>query len=99
MYCKSVNDEISIPKELADVFESLAAAIYLDSDQDLMTVWDVYSNLAKPFLGNFVITNIHDLIILKTVKILTSKPLLVFLSLDKVLNDDSITSRELQDED
>lgn len=65
MYSKSVNDEIKIPKELADVFESLAAAIYFDSDQNLLAVWDVYSNLAKPFLGNLVITNIHNFIIFR----------------------------------
>lgn len=39
---------IDPPKALGDIFESIAGAIYLDSDNSLATVWKVYSK----FFGN-----------------------------------------------
>ena len=43
--------ELEAPKFLADVFESVAGAIYLDSDCSLETVWRVYYKMLKPYLG------------------------------------------------
>ncbi|RDD44708.1 Endoribonuclease dcr-1, partial [Trichoplax sp. H2] len=57
IFSKSIDDDFSIPKELADVFESLAAAIYFDSGQNLSTVWNIYSNLLKPFLDKLLKDN------------------------------------------
>lgn len=45
--------EIEPPKFLADIFESVAGAIYLDSDCSLSTVWNVYYKYFEPYLGNY----------------------------------------------
>lgn len=42
------DSEIEIPKPLADMFESVAGAIYVDSGMSLETVWDVYYPMMKP---------------------------------------------------
>jgi hypothetical protein len=39
------------PKTLGDVFESVAGAIFLDSDFSLDAVWRVYYNLMKNQIG------------------------------------------------
>ena len=39
------------PKFLADIFESVAGAIYLDSDRSLDAVWKAYYPIMKPYLG------------------------------------------------
>lgn len=43
--------ELEIPKALGDIFESVAGAIYLDSGMSLDTVWRVYYNMMKPYIG------------------------------------------------
>lgn len=44
-------EEIEVPKALGDVFESIAGAIYLDSNYSLDTVWRVYFPLMQMELG------------------------------------------------
>lgn len=39
------------PKFLADLFESIAGAIYLDSDCSLEAVWKVYYPILYPYFG------------------------------------------------
>jgi endoribonuclease Dicer len=43
--------ELEIPKALGDIFESVAGAIYLDSDMSLDAVWRVYYRMMKPHIG------------------------------------------------
>lgn len=43
---------VQVPKDLADVFESVAAAIYIDSTQ-LNFVWKSYFTLFKDVLGKY----------------------------------------------
>ncbi|XP_067939419.1 endoribonuclease Dicer-like [Watersipora subatra] len=40
-------EEVEIPKVLGDVFESVAGAIYIDSDMSLDTLWKVYFPLMR----------------------------------------------------
>ena len=44
---------LTLCQVLADVFESLMAAVYLDSGQDLATVWRVYNRLC-PHLDSLI---------------------------------------------
>ena len=44
-------EDIEIPKALGDIFESVAGAIYLDSNMSLDTVWRVYHRMMKPLIG------------------------------------------------
>nr|CAD7399819.1 unnamed protein product [Timema poppensis] len=44
-------EAIEVPKVLGDVFESIAGAIYLDSNKSLSTVWDIYYHLMKKEIG------------------------------------------------
>ena len=37
------SEDIEVPKVLGDIYESVAGAIYLDSNMDLATVWKVRS--------------------------------------------------------
>lgn len=46
-------EELEVPKYLGDVFESVAGAIYLDSNRSLDTVWRVYYGLMKPYIEKF----------------------------------------------
>lgn len=46
-------EELEVPKYLGDIFESVAGAIYLDSDRSLDTVWRVYYGLMKPYIEKF----------------------------------------------
>lgn len=45
--------DVEVPKALGDVFESIAGAIYLDSEMSLDTVWRVYSKMMKPEIEQF----------------------------------------------
>ncbi|KAJ8664854.1 hypothetical protein QAD02_006516 [Eretmocerus hayati] len=40
-------EDVEVPKALGDVFESLAGAIYLDSDMSLDAVWRVYHRIMQ----------------------------------------------------
>lgn len=44
-------EEVEVPKALGDIFESVAGAIFLDSDMSLDTVWRVYYAMMKPEIG------------------------------------------------
>ena len=39
------------PKVLGDIFESVAGAVFLDSDMDLAKTWGVYYRMMKPYIG------------------------------------------------
>ena len=41
------SEDIEVPKVLGDIYESVAGAIYLDSNMDLATVWRVYHPMLK----------------------------------------------------
>lgn len=43
--------EFEPPKFLADIFESVAGAIYLDSNLSLAAVWNCYYKIFEPYLG------------------------------------------------
>lgn len=42
------SEDVEVPKALGDVFESVAGAIYLDSNMSLDAVWRVYFSMMKP---------------------------------------------------
>ena len=42
---------VEVPKVLSDIFESVAGAIFLDSDMSLDAVWKVFYPLLRPELG------------------------------------------------
>nr|BAX36482.1 Dicer3 [Planococcus kraunhiae] len=46
-------EEMVVPKVLGDMFESLAGAIYLDSENDLQTVWRIYYNIMRGEIEKF----------------------------------------------
>lgn len=46
-------EELEVPKCLGDIFESVAGAIFLDSDKSFDTVWKVYYGLMKPYIDKF----------------------------------------------
>ncbi|XP_068155954.1 LOW QUALITY PROTEIN: endoribonuclease Dcr-1 [Drosophila tropicalis] len=46
-------EDVEVPKALGDVFESIAGAIFLDSNMSLDVVWHVYSNMMKPEIEQF----------------------------------------------
>jgi len=48
-----IAEEIEVPKVLGDIFESLAAAIFIDSQFNLNIVWQIYYNFMKNEIGNF----------------------------------------------
>lgn len=41
----SIAEEVDVPKALGDIFESLAGAIFLDSQYNLTIVWNIYFNI------------------------------------------------------
>ena len=45
-----VDEKVVLPKVLGDVFESVAAAIFIDSGGDLKEVWRVYYPMMREFL-------------------------------------------------
>lgn len=46
-------EETEVPKCLGDIFESVAGAIFLDSNKSFNTVWKVYYRMLKPFIEKF----------------------------------------------
>ncbi|CAI9730629.1 endoribonuclease Dicer-like [Octopus vulgaris] len=46
--------EMEIPKALGDIFESVAGAIYLDSNRSLDVVWKVYYRIMKPQIEKYL---------------------------------------------
>ncbi|KAH8295141.1 hypothetical protein KR018_007712 [Drosophila ironensis] len=46
-------EDVEVPKALGDVFESIAGAIFLDSNMSLDVVWKVYSNMMSPEIEQF----------------------------------------------
>ncbi|CAG7831733.1 unnamed protein product [Allacma fusca] len=50
--CEEAED-IEVPKALGDVFESVAGAIFLDSDMSLDAVWTVYYRIMKNEIEQF----------------------------------------------
>ncbi|XP_011502153.1 PREDICTED: endoribonuclease Dcr-1 isoform X2 [Ceratosolen solmsi marchali] len=46
-------EDVEVPKALGDVFESLAGAIYLDSNMSLDAVWTVYFKIMKSEIEQF----------------------------------------------
>uniref|UniRef100_A0A182QJ55 ribonuclease III n=1 Tax=Anopheles farauti TaxID=69004 RepID=A0A182QJ55_9DIPT len=46
-------EDVEVPKALGDVFESIAGAIFLDSDMSLDTVWKVYRTMMGPEIEKF----------------------------------------------
>ncbi|XP_017114515.1 endoribonuclease Dcr-1 [Drosophila elegans] len=46
-------EDVEVPKALGDVFESIAGAIFLDSNMSLDVVWHVYSNMMSPEIEQF----------------------------------------------
>ncbi len=44
-------DDFDTPKFLADTFESVAGAIFLDSGCSLSTVWNVYYKMFEPYFS------------------------------------------------
>ena len=46
-------DDVEVPKALGDVFESVAGAIFLDSQMSLDQVWKVYYRMMKPEIDHF----------------------------------------------
>lgn len=59
-----VAESVDVPKLLGDLFESIAAAIYLDSGKNLQLVWNVYFNLMKKEIGNISFLTINFYVIL-----------------------------------
>ena len=43
--------DVEVPKVLGDVLEAVAGAVYVDSGNDLETVWRVFFPLLKPSIG------------------------------------------------
>ncbi|XP_050060173.1 endoribonuclease Dcr-1 [Aphis gossypii] len=50
--CEEAED-VEVPKALGDVFESVAGAIYLDSNMSLDTVWKVYHKIMENEMEQF----------------------------------------------
>uniref|UniRef100_A0AAR2JDF8 ribonuclease III n=1 Tax=Pygocentrus nattereri TaxID=42514 RepID=A0AAR2JDF8_PYGNA len=46
-------EDIEVPKAMGDIFESLAGAIYMDSNMSLETVWQVYYPMMRPLIEKF----------------------------------------------
>lgn len=46
-------EDVEVPKSLGDVFESVAGAIFLDSNMSLDCVWRVYNNMMGPEIEQF----------------------------------------------
>ena len=47
------DDDVEPPKFLADIFESVAGAIFLDSHFSLQAVWNAYYKFFEPYLGEY----------------------------------------------
>lgn len=46
-------EDIEVPKAMGDIFESLAGAIYMDSNMSLEMVWQVYYPMMRPLIEKF----------------------------------------------
>jgi len=68
--CEEAED-VEVPKALGDVFESVAGAIYLDSNMSLDTVWKVYHKIMENEMGK--ITYYNHLICIIIFKFIASK--------------------------
>lgn len=55
---KDEDIDVDPPKFLADLFEAVAGAIYLDSNCSLNAVWKSYYSMLEPYLGNIPINNL-----------------------------------------
>lgn len=44
-------EEVEVPKVLGDLFEAVAGALYVDCEQNLSKVWQVYLPILKPSIG------------------------------------------------
>ena len=59
MVNKLINDldeyEYEAPKFLADVFESVAGAVYLDSNCSLEESWKCFYPIFQPYLGKIIL--------------------------------------------
>jgi dsRNA-specific ribonuclease len=44
-------DDDDAPKVLADLFESVAGAVYLDSGCSLIAAWNVFYKFFEPYFG------------------------------------------------
>ena len=42
---------MEVPKVLGDLFEAVAGALYVDCEQNLNKVWQVYLPILKPSIG------------------------------------------------
>lgn len=60
--CEEAED-VEVPKALGDVFESVAGAIYLDSNMSLDTVWKVYHKIMENEMGEMLTKFLSSLII------------------------------------
>ncbi|XP_065211445.1 endoribonuclease Dicer-like isoform X2 [Planococcus citri] len=49
----AVIDSVDVPRALTDVFKSIVAAIYLDTNGDLKTVWNVVHRVLKKEIDKF----------------------------------------------
>lgn len=45
---------------MGDIFESLAGAIYMDSEMSLEMVWQVYYPMMRPLIGNVIVFRKKD---------------------------------------
>jgi len=68
--CEEAED-VEVPKALGDVFESVAGAIYLDSNMSLDTVWKVYHKIMENEMGKITYTDHLNIIII--FKLIASK--------------------------
>ncbi|EEB12371.1 dicer-1, putative [Pediculus humanus corporis] len=48
-------ESVTVPKALGDIFESLAGAIFIDSENSLETVWNVFYKIMKKELDEFTV--------------------------------------------
>uniref|UniRef100_A0AC34GRH2 Dicer-2 n=1 Tax=Panagrolaimus sp. ES5 TaxID=591445 RepID=A0AC34GRH2_9BILA len=46
-------EEVEVPKALGDIFESLAGAVFLDSEMSLEVVWQVFYNLMEDVIAKW----------------------------------------------
>lgn len=49
----TIAEEVDVPKALGDIFESLAGAIFVDSQFDLSVVWRIYFNIMAEEIGEY----------------------------------------------
>lgn len=47
-------EHVEVPKVLGDIFESTIGAIYLDSNKDLTTVWNIIYSIMHKEIGAYL---------------------------------------------